>query len=303
MSKLPFAYAHNPMDRASDGRSDANALSELVTTARILPVWKQGHLVAEGPRLLTVNFSAVEAVLADSPVYLGKFEGEAWFAADISGEDEPALGGEFKLPMEVSAHLPPEESGLMAYARALVLWHRTHQFCGVCGSKTRTSSGGHARQCTNEDCGHRTFPRTDSAVITLVTDPSDEHVLMGRQPQWPEGMYSVVAGFLEPGETLEACVQREVFEETGIRVTDVTYVASQPWPFPTSIMLGFEARALTTEINLEDDELEDARWWKRHELDGWGDMFDDAPGFKLPGKQSIARYLLDRWRERPPNPI
>jgi len=298
MSDLPFAYAHNPVDRGSEDRRDRPALETLVAQARILPVWKQGHLISDGPRLQSVSFTAVEAILADTPVYLGKFDGEAWFAADLRCEEEPEIGGTFRLPMEVAAHLPPQDSGLMAYARALVMWHRTHQFCGVCGSKTEPSSGGHARQCTNPDCGHRTFPRTDSAVITLVTDPSDEHVLMGRQPQWPEGMYSIVAGFLEPGETLEDCVAREVYEETGIRVEDVQYVASQPWPFPTSIMLGFEARAQNKDINLTDDELEDARWWKREELEGWADMFDDTPGFKLPGKQSIARYLLDRWRAR-----
>ena len=302
MRKLPFAYAHNPMDRAVDVRRDLDALRALLDQARVLPVWKQGHLVSDSPRLVTVSYTQIRAQVVEPPIYLGRFDDTPWFAADVQSEDPPDLDGEFKLPLEVAAHLPPEESGLMAYARALVMWHRTHQFCGVCGSKTEPSSGGHARQCTNDECGHRTFPRTDSAIITLVTDPSDEHVLMGRQPQWPDGMYSVVAGFLEPGETLEACVEREVFEETGIRVKDVEYVASQPWPFPTSIMLGFEARALNTDITLEDDELEDARWWRREELEGWADMYDDVPGFKLPGKQSIARYLLDRWRDRPPNP-
>jgi NAD+ diphosphatase len=157
--------------------------------------------------------------------------------------------------------------------------------CGVCGSVSRVESGGNTRICSNDDCGVQTFPRVDPAIIVLVSN--DEQCLLGRQPNWPEGRYSTIAGFVEPGESLEDAVRREVAEETNIEVGKVSYHSSQPWPFPSSLMLGFMAEARSGEILLNDGELEDAQWFTRKEL---------RSGFpKLPYRLSIARRLVDNW--------
>jgi NAD+ diphosphatase len=177
----------------------------------------------------------------------------------------------------------------------MVIWHGNHLHCGRCGSPTESMEGGHSRQCRNPACGHRSFPRTDPAVITLVEDPTGHRALLGRQSRWPQGMHSVIAGFVEPGESLEECVIRETFEETGVRVSEVRYQASQPWPFPASIMLGFRARALTTEINLTDNELESCNWYTRDELRSFGELKGAYVERRLPNPFSIARYLVNTW--------
>jgi NAD+ diphosphatase len=167
----------------------------------------------------------------------------------------------------------------------MVLWHGSQRFCGRCGSPSKTESGGNTRLCINGDCGIRIFPRVDPAIIVLVSDR--ERCLLGRQAGWPEGRYSTIAGFVEPGESLEDAVRREVFEETNIAVHEVRYHSSQPWPFPSSLMLGFTAEASSEAILLNDGELEDARWFSRKELES---------GFpKLPYRLSIARRLVDDW--------
>jgi NAD+ diphosphatase len=169
-------------------------------------------------------------------------------------------------------------------------WHARHHFCGVCGYPTQSAEAGHVRRCTNPTCGASHFPRTDPAVIMLVHDGGDR-VILGRQAQWPPGMHSVLAGFVEPGENLEEAVTREVAEEVGIAVTDVRYQSSQPWPFPASIMLGFTARALATDLQLSDDELETARWYTRAELRA----SPESESFRLPRRDSIARRLVEDW--------
>jgi NAD+ diphosphatase len=187
---------------------------------------------------------------------------------------------------------PRGEGSLLAYARGLIYWHGRHRFCGVCGSPTLAFEGGHVRRCTNPACGSSHFPRTDPAVIMLVTD--GDRALVGRQAVWPKGMHSTLAGFVEPGESLEAAVAREVFEEAGIEVDQVRYHSSQPWPFPCSIMLGFYARARTTEIKLDQLELEDARWVERD----WLLAHQDDEDFRLPRLDSIARRLIEDWLGR-----
>lgn len=150
---------------------------------------------------------------------------------------------------------------------------------------SQPEAGGNTRRCTSPDCNQVLFPRTDPAIIVLVTD--DDHCLLGRQPSWPEGRYSTIAGFVEPGESLEDAVRREVYEETNIHVGDIRYHSSQPWPFPSSLMLGFIAQAVSEEIHLNDGELEDARWFSREEL---------ASGrVGLPFRISIARRLVDHF--------
>jgi NAD+ diphosphatase len=179
---------------------------------------------------------------------------------------------------------------LCAYARGLLHWHARHGFCGVCGAPTASRSAGHQRVCTNGSCGASHFPRTDSAVIMLVHDGADRCIL-SRQSHWPPGMHSTLAGFLEPGESLEEAVAREVYEETGVRVGEVRYHSSQPWPFPASIMVGFYARAIGGEFKPNLDELESAGWYSRDELRTIG----SSDAFRLPNAYSIARRLVEDW--------
>jgi NAD+ diphosphatase len=181
--------------------------------------------------------------------------------------------------------LPIDDAGLLGYARALISWRRRHRYCGTCGFKTESAKSGHVLVCANPDCRHGQFPRIDPAIIVLVSD--GERALLGRQASWPSGRYSTIAGFVEPGESLEDAVAREVFEETGIRVDAIEYQSSQPWPFPSSLMLGFNAHALTTEVRLQDQELEDARWFTRADVASNGAM--------LPPRQSISFRLIEQW--------
>lgn len=186
--------------------------------------------------------------------------------------------------------LRADAASLLAYARALVLWRARHRYCGVCGAPNLRARAGHVMRCSREGCGAETFPRLDPAIIVLVTDPGGERALLGRQASWPPGRYSTIAGFVEPGESLEDAVVREVAEETGVEVGDVAYVASQPWPFPSSLMLGFNAVARSSDIRLRDGELEDARWFTRAEL---------AAGHPaLPPGGSISARLIAGWYDR-----
>src|SRR3954447_26002411 len=198
--------------------------------------------------------------------------------------------------------LAREEGALLALARAMAFWHSRHRFCGVCGAPTRSEEAGHVRRCTEAGCATTHFPRTDPAVIMLVTD--GDRALLGRNKNFLPGMYSTLAGFVEPGESLEDAVAREVMEETAVRVGAVHYHSSQPWPFPANIMLGFFAQAASTAITVDYAELEDARWFERDwllshvgndKLQGdnlRGDNLRDD-NFRLPRRDSIARRLIE----------
>lgn len=183
---------------------------------------------------------------------------------------------------EAAALLSQADAGLVAYASALAHWHDTHRYCGVCGEPTEPREAGHVRRCAN---GHVHHPRTDPVVIMLVADR--ERLLLGRRPPWPPGRYSCLAGFVEPGESLEAAVAREVLEESGVTVGRVEYRLDQPWPFPLSLMLGFEATYASGEAHVADAELEDVAWFTRDEI---------ASGTPLlPPRFTIARRLIDGW--------
>ncbi|HEV7517939.1 MAG TPA: NAD(+) diphosphatase, partial [Thermoanaerobaculia bacterium] len=221
---------------------------------------------------------------------LGLSAGVAHFALDLSRHEEDEvrrqLAGDLVELRTIGALLDRDDAALLAYARGLLHWHSRHGFCGVCGGATVSRSGGHVRQCLR--CPAEHFPRTDPAVIMLVTH--GDTCLLGHQRAWPERMYSTLAGFVEPGESLEEAVAREVREEAGIEVGAVEYHSSQPWPFPASIMLGFLARAVTTEIHRHDEELADARWFHRDEL---ADPVNRP--VQLPNPASIARRLIEDW--------
>jgi NAD+ diphosphatase len=193
---------------------------------------------------------------------------------------------------EAGLLLSAREAGLMVHAVGLENWQRTHRFCSRCGERTVIAAAGHIRRC--QACGAEHYPRTDPAVIMAVTDDEDR-ILLGRQVHWPEGRFSTLAGFVEPGESIEQSVRREVFEEAGITVGPVEYVASQPWPFPSSLMLGFMARATSTEINVDGDEIHEARWFSRDELGAAFETGEVLPPYGI----SIAARLIELWYGKP----
>ena len=287
------------LDRADTVRRDANRLAELAShpESRFLPAWNGRALIDDPPRAHRLTGAAVQGLLEQGcePVFLGLEDGAACFALDLShltgGENGPDLGlsGGFQPLRQVAAVLPGDDAALLAYARGLLYWHTRQRFCGVCGGPTRSDWGGHVRTCVAEGCAVQHFPRTDPAVIVLVTD--GDHCLLGRQTAWPKGMYSCLAGFVEPGETLEETVAREVYEEARVTVSAAHYVASQPWPFPSSLMLGFFAEG-SGQPSTESKELEDVRWFHRDELPRFKEQ-----GLFLPRRESIARHLVDAWRE------
>ena len=279
------------VDRSGERRKDSDWLAEAAVSegARFVPVWGSRCLVGgDPPHALQLQRSQVdEFVDNENLIFLGLFRNQPAFAVAIDAEHPQPFTelGEFQGLRFLGTMLPLDEANLAAHARALVLWHASQQYCGICGSASTPEAGGNSRRCRNGDCNRQIFPRTDPAVIVLVTD--NDRCLLGRQSDWPEHRYSTVAGFVEPGESLEDAVRREVFEETNIRVSSVHYHSSQPWPFPAALMLGFIAEALTTDIKLNDGELEDAQWFTRAQLQS------DFP--KLPFRISIARRLVDHW--------
>ena len=291
-----LSFVRSGIDRAGTLRADADKMARFrgSKAARVLPVWRQRHpfdVGADGtPRPITLSD------VGDEAVFLGLVEDTPWFATEVPAADQPSAGeSAFRILNDVLPLLPAEQATLLAYARGMVLWHHNHQHCSRCGAPAASTEAGHSRTCTNAACGYRSFPRTDPAVITAIIHPDGEQILLGRKPEWPPNMYSTIAGFVEPGETLEETVVRETLEETGVPVTDVRYIASQPWPFPSSLMLGFRARAVTTEIRRDDEELEDVCWFSRDEVKNGGERTDPGPGLKLSHPHSISRYLIDGW--------
>ena len=297
-------YADPARDRAGAKRRDAAWIAEMLARpeTRVHPVWRLQLRIdpdaapRAGPRAAALGGDAARHLLAqaEAPVFLGLVDGIADFAADLSALDEAAAaalaGGAFSDLRPWGGAMGVGEAAVLAHARAMAYWHGQHRFCGSCGAATASAMGGHVRRCTDDACGREHFPRTDPAVIMLVTSKDGNEALMGRSPRFRNGMYSTLAGFLEPGESLEQTVAREVFEESGIRVGHVRYMASQPWPFPASLMVGFRAIAETREISFDADELDDCRWFTRLDVVNFADR-----GFRVPPEDSIARWLIDGW--------
>ena len=284
-------------DRAAHLRTDLGQLERALNDAEslIVPVWRDLTLVHDDERVARIEVGHARELLDKGElVWLGRMEGRSCFAVDVSQMDEPldhpALEGDFKDLRFIGAALPAEDAALAAYARGILYWHTRQQHCGVCGTPTSPREGGHMRECRDERCATKHFPRTDPAVIMLVHD--GDRCLVGRQRRWPTGMYSTLAGFVEPGETIEEAVTREVLEEAGVHIEHVRYFRSQPWPFPSSLMIGFMARAGSTEIDVGDDELEDARWITREQL-----ADPKTHGFFVPGTFSLSGQLLQAFLE------
>ena len=266
----------------------------------IIPIWNDKNLVYTGdvPQAVMLKGEDVKwfADNASQIIFLGIKEGTVYYVADISHlekVDQAPLPKKsvFQDLRRLATSIDPEQAGYLAYARALAHWNRTHLYCGRCGSLTESRRSGHERICTRVACARSHFPRTDPAVIMLVTHPSEDKCLLGNNKRFQGLRYSTIAGFVEPGESLEHAVAREVKEETGIEVSEIAYKASQPWPFPASIMLGFMARGLSTEITCVDEELIEARWFGRDEVLNMTKSLDILP----PARYSISRWLIDSW--------
>ncbi len=290
----PNVFAGPHVDRLKLANADAEFATRAIAdgSARLIPVWKSRCPVYRTPSpsacLLRFESGPFAHIGVDEMILLGDYRGLAIFTTEIEAEKPPALldGAEFADLRLAASLLPHDEAGLVAYARAMISFRHRHRYCGSCGAATRPERNGRVMICSRESCATEFFPRVDPAVIVLVTHA--DRVLLGRQSGWPAGRYSTIAGFVEPGESLEDAVRREVLEETGVETGAMIYQSSQPWPFPRSLMLGFRAEARTTEIRLGDRELEDARWF---------DLADLASGSMLPFSQSIARRLIEEWFE------
>jgi NAD+ diphosphatase len=261
--------------------------------------------LARGARALLLGRDALGPVFAydeDSPPADGVLP--PFVAAGGRRGEPPAGSADGRVALrEAAALLPQADGGLAAYAAALLNWHRRHRFCAVCGRATDVALGGLVRVCPR--CGASHHPRTDPVVIMLVID--GDRVLLGRQPSWPHGRYSALAGFVAPGESLEEAVEREVLEEARLRVGAPVYEASQPWPFPSSLMLGFHVPWASGEPDASDDELQDARWFSRAEIkaaarddadDDWETPGDPGDELRLPPRLAIARRLIEAWLSR-----
>jgi NAD+ diphosphatase len=279
-----IAFSGAALDRASVERRRPEWLAERRADPRARAVqMSERGIWLDGSRLLL-------AAPSDEAVFLGIAGDTPLFADDVSGT-EPREGRPAGL-REAATELPAAEAALAAYAGSLLAWHRRHRFCANCGAPTEPRDAGHERHCPACDAHH--FPRADPVVIVRVTDDRDR-LLLGRQGRWPEGRFSLLAGFVEPGETLEEAVRREVAEESGVELGEVSYIASQPWPFPSSLMLGFSALALRGDPAPGDDELAEVRWFEREEVEraarGEGELALSPP-------YSIARRLIDAWLEQ-----
>jgi len=281
------------LDRRAEERGGADWLAEARADADTLYVAMRGTMALVHPPASETGGSTAAFLSADDPrtaiadperqVLLGWFRGRRCLLLELDADAAEREGERFAELRPLACDLPADEAGLLAYARALSIWRGNHRFCSRCGAPTLGSRAGHARRCTG--CDHESFPRIDPAIIVLVE--CDGRALLGRQPGWPQGRYSTIAGFVEPGESLEDAVRREVQEETGIVVTQVDYHSSQPWPFPSSLMLGFLARGEYATPATHDAELEDARWFTREQI--------ESGAVGLPPRESISRRLIEHW--------
>ena len=313
---IDLKYTGMHLDRGDALRRSTETLDQFWNheQCRVLPVLENRNLFSIDPLLN----GQVEASIclrselspflekAEHRTFLGIYDETPHFSVEIHTEFQETLGahvsGKFIDLRSVGPQLEKNTAALLAYARALTYWQRHNRFCALSGHALKATHGGHVLECSNPECGHTIYPRTDPAVIMLVERIDENGIrkcLLGRHPNWSPKAVSTLAGFVEPGESLEEAVRREVMEEAGIHVGKVSYIASQPWPFPRSIMLGFEAHAITTEITCDPVELADAQWFTREQMLSFGSWGDDTPGYKLPRKDSIARFLIDRWMSRP----
>lgn len=302
-------FGGSGLNRATELRADAARQDALWQSGRVLAVWKGRPLVKAGQSVFWLDPDAPLAGQRETAIFLGMSDDTAIFAQDVSAwvPDEPIgpSAGFFDAQVQsnpdlpeghgfhelraIMAQLSPRDAEICAISRALIEWHRSHGFCANCGAKSDMTHLGWQRTCPACKASH--FPRTDPVVIMLIT--RGNRLLLGRGPTWPEGMYSLLAGFVEPGETIEAAVRREVFEESAIKVGRVDYLASQPWPFPASLMLGCRGEALSDDITIDPIELQDAIWVTREEL--LSAFAGTHPKIKPSRRGAIAHFIMQHW--------
>jgi NAD+ diphosphatase len=305
-----MSFSGNPLDRVSELRADPAWIAARRAEALILPLWRQKIFVTgaqtamKAARLEPDRCEALAGADAVC-VFLGLEKGRPLFALDISGAEEDPAGtgplaglGEFYDMRAAAFVLPGADTAILGQAKALIDWHQRHRFCSNCGAATDFADGGWRRICPR--CTAEHFPRTDPVVIMLPIFKDQEGgdlCLIGRNKRFPTGLYSAFAGFLEPGETVEEAVRRELREEVYLAVDTVSYHASQPWPFPSALMIGCYAAARWRDFKIDGHEIEDARWMRREEIRArLDDKIEDA--IKLPAPIAIAHHLIRDWAER-----
>jgi NAD+ diphosphatase len=308
MASSSQTFAGSPLDRAANARRDPALVADLLRRddCRVLPLWQLKGLVTDSARP-ALAWQPVGAIPPEGDhVLLGLESGAPRFACAVAGETDPAESGPlagrgtFTDVRAAASMIPGPESAILAQARALLDWHARHGFCAVCGAPTRMGEAGYLRACTEDSCKAQHFPRTDPVVIMLVS--RGDRCLLGRNRRFPtRRRYSALAGFVEPGESIEEAVRREVLEEAGIRVGDVTYFASQPWPFPSNLMIGCFGEALTEEIRIDPSELQDALWLPRADVRACfsGDGATADGRIEIPPADAIAHHLLKTWADVP----
>jgi NAD+ diphosphatase len=296
-SVRPMPFSANPLDRASNQRGDDAWLAQqrLAPDSRYLLLWKLNVLLTgdDGTSLAWLDGSRIPATWLPEPVLLGIDDGVACYAVDVSAMDDPfheleLNGVHWGEARTIAMELSPAEVGIVAQARSLLDWHARHGFCPACGDRTVPGKGGSMRRC--ESCSAQHFPRTDPVVIMLVHH--GDRALLGRRAG-RTAIFSTVAGFIEQGETIEDAVRREVAEEVGVPIDEVTYIASQPWPFPSSLMIGCFAHTESTDYRVDEEEIAEARWFSRDELRAA--MAGKATDFGIPGPVAIAYHLIAHW--------
>jgi NAD+ diphosphatase len=301
---MVHTFAGNPLDRGDAQRRDPLWLAAAVadSTSRFLPL-AQLNVLIDGrgdPRLAWLAQADVARLgISLAPVFLGLLDGVAHFAIDVSELGDPAHElnldehTRFEDARAAAMRLSGADTGIVAQSRAQIGWHRTHRYCSACGAQSAPARGGHVRVCGA--CKAEHFPRTDPVAIMLISD--GERCLLGqsRGRLAGSGMYSALAGFIDQGESIEEAVRREVFEEAGISVGAVVYHSSQPWPFPSSLMIGCLGRALTTDISMDTQEMADVAWFAR--ADVAAALRQDHPTLRVPGPIAIAHHLIKAWCE------
>lgn len=322
-----FSFTQMTLDRASSQRKSKEWIQEQLAhpECEIIPIW-QGKYLFKEKSLVSLSGEAKFKILnqsyklinkQQSLVFLGLENTSPIFVVDISSLPETSLTdfveedsieedfieqGVIEL-IDLRAALSiitDEKASMLGYASSLTHWYRFNRFCGVCGDKTLAANGGHSLKCVNEHCHKEFFPRTDAVVIMLVVYQSEngiEKCLLAEHQRMAGKVVSTLAGFVDPAETLEQAVIREVKEEAGVNVFDVEYIASQPWPFPSSLMLGFYAKTNDPSIFIDDEEIRDAKWFTAAQIRQFDEWGDEGDNYKLPRRQSIARFLIDNWLE------
>ena len=282
--RLPLAVAE--VDRAAHLRSDESYLTSSWPTAQVL-IFTDEKFATKDDQLLYESGASLGQYQDQNDYFLGTNDSKAYFVRDLqSGE---IAGLDFKTLRQIGASLSPTDIGLAVHAQALANWHKKHPRCSQCGSPTKVVLAGAVRRCEADQSEH--YPRTDGAIIVLVKDNQDR-ILLGRQKVWPKNRFSTFAGFVEPGESFENCLRREVMEEAGVDISEINYLGSQPWPFPASLMIAFEALTSTPEKARPDgEEIEEIRWFTRAQMKS---AIEDK-SLILPLEISVARQMIKAW--------